>query len=196
MSQPRRQYMLNQNEVKSLQRASRHGKDAAFAFWKRMGKKYGFNWQTVKPILGSALGHVTAEVDPTAPRVGDLRDHAGRREKWTGDSWQDLGPVSSPLVRAEDSDTSHEAAGVIEVALSGIRGEVEAFARERGAEGFTDHDLNLHFTPESESSYRKRRTELTQANIIVDSGRRKQLPHGGHVMIWIHRDFVNAGKLV
>lgn len=86
--------------------------------------------------------------------------------------------------RRGDPDTSHEAAAAISPHLSDVQCEVLAFARGRGAQGFTDLDLSAHFD-DAGSTHRSRRRELVDEGLIEDSGERWRPPEGGrrHI-IW------------
>jgi hypothetical protein len=53
--------------------------------------------------------------------------------------------------------------------------------------GFTDSDLKDAFPWTPESSMRKRRTELAQENIVLDSGRTRLNRHGHEEIVWQHR---------
>jgi len=92
-------------------------------------------------------------------------------------------------VRAGDPETSFQAAESIVPQLNEIQQLVEEYALTRSYFGFTDYELNEHFNHNG-STYRSRRSELTDAGIIVDSGRRKQREgsNRGHI-VWLHRDF-------
>jgi hypothetical protein len=92
--------------------------------------------------------------------------------------------------RNTDPETSHKAAEAIEPHTATIRRQVEAFAHQRGDEGFIDEDLSRAFEAENVSSYRTRRAELADQNIILDSGRRRQNEGGRECVVWVHRSFV------
>lgn len=87
--------------------------------------------------------------------------------------------------------TSHKAAGLVEPHVGTIREQVEAFARAAGEQGFIDEDLIKLAGDERQGdrSYRPRRTELTDANVIVDSGRTQRNAKGHDCVIWVHRDY-------
>lgn len=88
--------------------------------------------------------------------------------------------------RKPDHSTSIKAArGVRKFTL---REQVIDFARDRRNSGFTDDDLKQAFdTPES--SMRKRRTELAQENIIVETGLTRLNTRGSEEKVWVHRDY-------
>lgn len=54
--------------------------------------------------------------------------------------------------------------------------------------GFTDEDLRKQWPGQPESSLRKRRTELTQENYILEVGSTTTNDHGQSVKLWQHRD--------
>jgi hypothetical protein len=92
--------------------------------------------------------------------------------------------------RPGDPETSREAAEAIYPHLNEIQAEVERYARDRRDEGFTDAQLAEHFQ-DSTSTYRTRRSELSDRNIIVDSGRRAK--HGDserNRVVWVHREWI------
>lgn len=92
------------------------------------------------------------------------------------------------LHRANDPDTSREAAVAIASKRTRIQAEVLAFARAAGGLGFTDFALCCHFE-DLGSTYRTRRAELTRAGEIVDSGHRSLSDNGRRMIVWIHKDF-------
>jgi len=95
----------------------------------------------------------------------------------------------TPATRRTDPDTSHKAARSLEGTAASIRSVVEKLAREAGPAGLIDDDLVLAFPDAPESSFRKRRSELHQEGVLVDSGRRRRNRHGNEEIIWVHRDF-------
>lgn len=69
-----------------------------------------------------------------------------------------------------------------------IRDAVLAFAKSAGAAGFIDHDLRAINPDAPESSIRKRRSELTQQGIIVNTGNTRTNENGVSAFIFKHRD--------
>jgi len=88
--------------------------------------------------------------------------------------------------RNDDPDTSVEAAQSVSPRIRDLQQKVLRFARER-PDGFTDRDLEAHFQ-NSGSTYRTRRSELTEAGYIRDSGERRTYGENGtgrrHI-IWL-----------
>jgi hypothetical protein len=101
----------------------------------------------------------------------------------------DIFEAARRRIREGDPDTSFEAAQSVIPKLNEIQQLVEDYAISRSYFGFTDYELNDHFQHQG-STYRTRRSELTDAGIIVDSGRRKQRGDAGRKhIVWLHRDF-------
>ena len=95
------------------------------------------------------------------------------------------------LHRRNDRDTSIHAANAIAPCISEIKSAVLEFAAARGEPGFTDDELNAHFSSTS-STYRSRRAELVAEGWIVDSGLRfaKQGVHKARrAIIWQYWGF-------
>lgn len=90
--------------------------------------------------------------------------------------------------REPDHSTSEQAAENVGRRAPTIRARVLAFAAERPL-GFIDEDLRNLDPDAPESSYRKRRTELTQDGLIVDSGLKRRKRNGELAIIWCHRKF-------
>jgi hypothetical protein len=88
--------------------------------------------------------------------------------------------------RSTDPRTSHRAAHKVRPRAPTIRAQVLAFARNRM--DFIDEDLVEAFPGSPESSYRKRRSELTEGNWIVDTGRTRRNGDGNDMVVWQHRD--------
>lgn len=88
--------------------------------------------------------------------------------------------------RRDDPDTSHLAADTIRPAVPTIRLQVKNYAHEHFE--FTDDELVHAFPDSPESSYRKRRSELTEQGWIVDTGKRRANGDGNLCIVWQHRD--------
>lgn len=97
-------------------------------------------------------------------------------------------PMASDLfahARRSDPRTSHSNADKVRPRVPKIRDQVLAFAHDR--EDFIDEDLVQAFPGTPESSYRKRRSELTEENWIVDTGRTRKNGDGNDSIVWQHR---------
>jgi hypothetical protein len=92
------------------------------------------------------------------------------------------------MVRKPDHATSEAAAESVGKRKLTIRARVLAFA-ERSPGGFIDEDLRALDPDAPESSYRKRRTELTADGLLVDSGLRRKKLNGELAIVWCHRKF-------
>ncbi len=88
------------------------------------------------------------------------------------------------LARRSDPITSHEAAEAATKEITRKQRQVLAYAYRRGSEGFTDLDLEKNFEDYS-STYRSRRSELTDLAMIRDSGSKmKPRARGRSYIIW------------
>lgn len=87
--------------------------------------------------------------------------------------------------RAGAPDTSREAAAAItEQGLRPIQLSILRYAASRGAEGFTDFEMQDHFEDQG-STHRARRSELRDFLLVEDSGdRRKRGPKGRNFIVW------------
>lgn len=94
------------------------------------------------------------------------------------------------MVQRNGRRTSKKAARSAAKHKTTKRDIVLVFARMH-PKGFADFHL-VEMRPDwSESTARKRRTELTQENIILDTGRTMRKPSNGEeVTVWVHRDYV------
>lgn len=90
------------------------------------------------------------------------------------------------MTRAPDHHTSKKAAR--KVGRVTVRQLVNEFAL-RARDGFTDEAMVKMRPDWSESTARKRRSELTEENIIVYAGRDEKNEHGNDMKVWIHRSF-------
>lgn len=97
-----------------------------------------------------------------------------------------VGPAPS---RRTDPDTSHKAGAKVGPAVLPIRDQVLRFAISRAEFGFIDDDLKGAFPDAPESSYRKRRSELADEKLLLDTGKRRRNGHGNEEIVWIHRQF-------
>ena len=103
--------------------------------------------------------------------------------------YQPVGEVRG-MARNPDHSTSIRAAQRVKRVT--LRDAVTQFARDAGHKGFTDEELRAKWEGQPESSLRKRRTELAQENIVLDSGRTTLNRHAQEVKVWVHRDFHHA----
>jgi hypothetical protein len=87
------------------------------------------------------------------------------------------------LYRRGDPATSRAAAQAILALLPTLQQAVYAYAYAQGPSGFTDDDMMDHFGS-IRSTYRTRRSELTRAGLIVDTGRTRVLPTRRHATVW------------
>jgi hypothetical protein len=99
-------------------------------------------------------------------------------------------PPRPAPARRTDPDTSHKAGKEVAAAVPTMREQVLAFALEAGEGGFIDEELVNRFLGSPESSYRKRRSELSQERWIIDTGGRRQNSFGNEEIVWVHRDFI------
>ena len=89
--------------------------------------------------------------------------------------------------RATDPETSHQAAEAITPGLPQLQARVERYAIDAGPRGFTDLQMCADFGDPS-STYRTRRSELTDRNIILDSGKRRlEGDSARQRVVWVHR---------
>lgn len=108
-----------------------------------------------------------------------------------------LPPIKQPRgphTGRDHPDTSRRAADKVTPAVGSIRRQVEAFWHARGEAGTIDDEMMEALSPDDQSradnSYRPRRVELSDANILLDSGRRRNNARGNPCVVWVHRDFV------
>jgi hypothetical protein len=94
-----------------------------------------------------------------------------------------------PATRTGDHPTSARAAARAAAEQDTIKAQVLRFAKDKGADGFIDDDLKAAFPDAPESSYRKRRTELTSDGLILDSGQTRQNRDRNAEVVWQHREF-------
>lgn len=93
--------------------------------------------------------------------------------------------------RVSDPGTSYEAADAATVEIKGKRALVERFARGVGAAGFMDVQMSEALGDDG-STLRTRRSELTEQNIILDSGLRGRWGDSARErIIWVHRNYVD-----
>lgn len=91
------------------------------------------------------------------------------------------------MVRRDDHATSIAAASSVRRVT--LRQCVLDIALRAGRNGITDDELKVAHPDTPESSVRKRRTELAQENVLLDTGRTRLNRHGQAEAIWLHRDF-------
>jgi hypothetical protein len=93
--------------------------------------------------------------------------------------------------RSGDPRTSYQAARAVTPVVPTLRQQVHVYAHARGSLGFCDAQMESEFD-EPGSSLRTRRAELTERNIILDSGRTCRFGASDRErIVWVHRDFVD-----
>lgn len=90
--------------------------------------------------------------------------------------------------RHSDPDTSRKAASSMVGRISKVRQDVLLYALSQ-PDGFTDYDLCEHFGNHG-STYRTRRSELTDRGEIVPTQQRRALPSGRTAVVWCHHSFM------
>lgn len=99
----------------------------------------------------------------------------------------------APYAHARTSDPDTSLAAALAVEASEVQQRVYALHRQH-PEGLTDEELlhwyaSAHLVPgrslESKSSPRKRRSDLTNAGLLVDSGARRPLSSGRRGVVWV-----------
>lgn len=90
------------------------------------------------------------------------------------------------MVRNPDHATSEKAANTVR--RQPIRKQVLTFS-ETADNGFIDEQLQALNPDAPESSYRKRRSELTDEGYILDTGVTRKNSKGQDSTVWIHRKF-------
>lgn len=100
--------------------------------------------------------------------------------------WQD--PDTRGMVRNPDHETSEAAADTVARRKGTIRTRVLLFAENR-PHGFIDEDLRRLDPDSPESSFRKRRSELTDDCVILDSGLTRMNSQCSLSKVWVHRKF-------
>lgn len=93
------------------------------------------------------------------------------------------------MTRRPDHSTSEAAAFVVQVKKVTLRERVIQLAHTMRSYGFTDDFLKIKHPDAPESSLRKRRTELAQENILLETGETRQNRHGQYEKVFIHRDY-------
>ena len=94
-------------------------------------------------------------------------------------------PLRKPALAQEHSETSKEAARQIEPHRRGLLGEVYAYFRSTmGANGLTDEEgaEGLDMNP---STYRPRRIELEEANLIHKTGQKRATKSGRKAYVYV-----------
>jgi hypothetical protein len=101
-------------------------------------------------------------------------------------------------VRRNDHETSIQAALDLEPNQPKLKARVLRFALDAGPGGFIDQDLfkALASPDDAESSLRKRRTELTERNWIMESGFSRPNSRGRDSKVWVHRNFVADAPMI
>jgi len=88
------------------------------------------------------------------------------------------------MARRTDPATSHAAAADAQTNANTHRARVLAALREAGWNGLTDFELGDRLGLQ-QTSAGKRRGELRDAGLVVDSGRKRRAPSGSAAIVWI-----------
>lgn len=98
-------------------------------------------------------------------------------------------PLVSPhqLARTTDPGTSHQAAAKVIDKLRPIQKRVLAELKTAGRSGLTDLELE-EICGSHGSTFRTRRSELVDAGLVVDSGKKKN-QKGRNRIVWVAAEF-------
>jgi hypothetical protein len=97
------------------------------------------------------------------------------------------------MYRTDARETSIEAAKPIFRILNELQAKVLYFAEQK-PEGFTDEEMNFFFDTHR-STFRARRSELVNAGLIMDSGRKAKMVNGRNATVWILSEYmVNSNE--
>lgn len=91
------------------------------------------------------------------------------------------------MVRRPDHSTSVMAAQRVD--RKTCREIVIEFALAAGPSGFIDDDLKAAWPDMAESTLRKRRTDMTVENRIIETGRTRTNRNNREERVWVHRQF-------
>lgn len=95
----------------------------------------------------------------------------------------DLPPFAH--TRRDDHETSIEAAAKTSLRITDKRAAVLSVARQAEPSGFIDDDLKVKFPNAPESTYRKRRSELTAHGYLENRNLEQRLNRFGHnELVW------------
>lgn len=99
--------------------------------------------------------------------------------------------IEQAHARHQDPQTSHDAADAVTPDLRELQARVATYARAAGPGGFTDAQMSDDMEDYG-STLRTRRSELTDRNIILNSGRTALWGDSARRrIVWVHRDFVD-----
>ena len=113
----------------------------------------------------------------------DRRERCGKQEKHQGR----CGPAEKPALAQEHSATSKDAARLIEPTRGTLRERVLEVIRGNAVLGGLTDEEGMEITGLPPSTYRPRRVELVEANLIVDSGRTRRTKSGRQAVVWVAR---------
>lgn len=91
--------------------------------------------------------------------------------------------VEKPALAQEHSPTSVAAAQRISSPRGALRAKVLAYLQEQGPNGSTD-EAGARATEMADNTYRPRRIELTEANLVEDSKRTRMTRSGRSAVVW------------
>jgi len=96
-----------------------------------------------------------------------------------------VSPDPSHNVRRTDPDTSHEAAYANLVGRKTIAAKVYAMLESMLPDGLTDVELSIRLPQYQLNSLNKRRGELRDQGLVMDSGRRRLTPAEARAIVWV-----------
>jgi len=83
-----------------------------------------------------------------------------------------------------ESETSKQAANLIEPNAAALLGKVLAFLRKRGNYGATDEEMQDEM-PIQPSTQRPRRVDLVNRGLVIDSGLTRKTKSGRNAVVWV-----------
>jgi len=88
------------------------------------------------------------------------------------------------LPYVDESETSKQAADLIEPKASALLGKVLAFLRNKGEYGATDEEMQDQM-PIPPSTQRPRRIDLVNRGLVMDSGLTRKTKAGRNAVVWV-----------
>jgi len=140
--------------------------------------------------------------DTQVPLFGDEPVPEPKREQrqfnWPSDKVFDSPPWPSPPSRRDGPDTSEAAAKHMKPAAGGYRRRVEAFVKERGADGAIPDDAIAAWGMEArQTSIRPRFTELAKpefGSVLVATDRRRLNRNNCMEIVYVHCSHRRQGE--
>lgn len=149
--------------------------------------------------VGGGIAAIVTTIETFLPVKGRRERPAGQPSKGV-QMIEQLNTTDIPMTRVGNKDTSREAASILRDALGDLRFQVWKVLSKAGERGLADFELRKACEAEMgkrpESTYRKRRSELSAMGLAIETGHRRLNANGRAEVVHRARTFGEVAAII